>query len=137
MSINCIYDATYICKECLEPWPGTKQFSPESCRKICSVLSKKIQVKPKISSKPLNYIKALSKFIASSIWHKELQFVNGNQYLIRLEECASCDHRHPEKPECGVCGCKIKGIFNKAQLKTEKCPLGKWPILYETPGNSL
>lgn len=82
-------------------------------------------------NKPLNFIKAVTKFIALSIWKRELQYVNGEQYKERLELCDACNHRHPEKPECIICGCKLKAIFNKAQLKTELCPLGKWPRLYE------
>lgn len=82
-------------------------------------------------NKPLNFIKALTKFIALSVWKRELQYVNGEQYKTRLEICDACNYRHPEKPECMVCSCKLKAVFNKAQLKTEKCPLGKWPILYD------
>lgn len=121
---DCIWENTnkdpLICINCKEP---AYNASP-NLHRICS--------KPlKQPNKPLNFLKAVTKFIAISLWKRELQYVNGEQYKERLELCDACNHRHPEKPECIICGCKLKAIFNKAQLKTELCPLGKWPRLYE------
>ena len=122
----CVYTHNYICINCKEKFPFKSAYPPEKTFKKC-----KIQIS-KPPNKPLNFTKALLKFIAVSIWKRELQYVNAEQYKERLEICDSCDYRHPEKPECNICKCKLRAIFNKAQLKTEKCPLGKWPIIYDT-----
>lgn len=120
---NCIYDENYICKNCKKSWPGLKNALPENCINICLAFKK--------PNKALNLTKAIAKFVLTSIWKRELQYVNPNQYKERLDFCNSCNYRHPEKPECAICGCKLTAIFNKAQLKTERCPLGKWPIIYD------
>lgn len=115
------------CKNCGEDFPQGSPLRAKDTIRTCRLNKSLHKV-----NKPLNFTKALFKFIAVSIWKKELQYVNGSQYKERLELCDKCVHRHPDKPACGVCNCKIEGIFNKAQLKTELCPLGKWPILYDS-----
>ena len=51
--------------------------------------------------------------------------------LIFFAICNSCRYR-TDSGICRACGCGLKGeIFGKAILRTEKCPLGKWPIIYK------
>lgn len=94
--------------------------------------NKKEQNKVSLPKKAINFTKAVSKFAFKSLKERKLQIVSAEQYEERLNICNDCDFRHPIKPICTKCGCKTKGLLNKAQLKTEKCPLGKWPILYDT-----
>lgn len=96
---------------------------PEKIRMVCSVVDK-----PTITKKVLNITKAIIRFSKISIQNKRLQIVKKDEYKLRLEICNNCTYRSNENT-CKVCGCKVSGIFNKAQLITEQCPLGKWPIL--------
>lgn len=42
---------------------------------------------------------------------------------IRLEVCNMCDQLTPERT-CRACGCPVE---DKADRRSEKCPLAKWP----------
>ncbi len=63
-------------------------------------------------------------------------FVTQNKRAERLEVCKACEHFNPSTRSCGtllkrkkvkggtLCGCFMPA---KASLKTEACPLKKWP----------
>jgi hypothetical protein len=44
--------------------------------------------------------------------------------------CRKCEHFNLENKSCRICGCRVNSqhlaIINKARMKTETCPKGKW-----------
>lgn len=84
---------------------------------------------PSVPTRLINVTKAVGRFLKSSLKNRKLQFISAEDYKIRLELCNTCTSRTDDN-KCKVCGCKIVSpILGKAQLLTEQCPLGKWPIL--------
>lgn len=50
-----------------------------------------------------------------------------------FEVCKTCEHftpgTVPETAQCALCGCnlaKLPSVFNKIEMATEHCPVGKW-----------
>lgn len=83
-----------------------------------------------IPKKALNLSFALGRFFKAKAIGKKTH-LNIEQYEQRLLICDKCNYRD-DAGICLACGCGIKGeLFGKAILTTEKCPLNKWPILYE------
>lgn len=83
---------------------------------------------PPLPKKALNFAFALGRFFIAVAKNKKTHLSRKN-YKIRLEICDKCNYRN-NAGICLACGCGIKGeLFGKAILRTEKCPLGKWPLL--------
>lgn len=79
---------------------------------------------PGIIQKAFNYAK-------STVTHALDGFSIASPELlkIRLEICNSCDQLTPEQ-SCRACGCPVK---EKAERRSEQCPLLKWPNDAEQP----
>lgn len=83
---------------------------------------------PKESSYPTTgqIVKNLSQSIVNNVG----QLIKGNNISAsdqdstsRLNICNTCEFFDRQQGRCTKCGCYMK---IKAQLKAEKCPIGKW-----------
>lgn len=70
---------------------------------------------------PWNAMKAAVRVIT----HRGPLIVSQEMVDMRTRICHGCKHYDPQSGQCKVCTCVIS---LKAQLATEKCPKGKWPV---------
>jgi hypothetical protein len=75
------------------------------------------QKKPTLLRRLINFTIAYIKYYVSGC-----KDVDSNTYIKRLDTCLRCENLDTLN-ECAVCGCPI---FDKAKMKTEKCPINKW-----------
>jgi len=73
---------------------------------------------------PITAAKALVAVVVN-IAHGGSALVSEQTLVLRDKACAGCPRRDPASNQCLECTCFL-GL--KAQLATEKCPLGKWPV---------
>tara|TARA_R110000751_G_scaffold152635_7_gene257812 strand:- start:3955 stop:5859 length:1905 start_codon:yes stop_codon:yes gene_type:complete len=87
-----------------------------------TVLGKLEQDKPKLPSTfkmAANLVKTLSDHVV-----KGGDMCSTEELEVRLNVCSTCPQRKDDR--CTVCGCFLS---KKAALRTQPCPLGKWPML--------
>jgi hypothetical protein len=72
---------------------------------------------PKGIKKITNFLGAIAGFVADG-----MTTVTKEQYEERMNMCGSCEHL--EKATCGVCKCYLPV---KAKMRSQNCPLNKWP----------
>lgn len=111
----------YRCKVCGNNLPDLNTDPPDKVYFPCPSLAGQPLPKPLPPkwTRFTNFSKALARFVASP------KTVTKEQFEERLNICKDCVWRN--KNHCSVCGCKLSGLMNKPKLKTENCPLGKWP----------
>jgi hypothetical protein len=78
-----------------------------------------------IVAKGAHYIKALARWTWEG-WPRRTD----EEVAAIVAICKGCDDFNREAEACKVCGCKVNtegmAIRNKARMKTEVCPKGKW-----------
>jgi len=83
---------------------------------------------PSLLEKAKHYAAALLRW-AKAGWPRR----TAEEVAACVATCESCDHYDHQKQACGKCGCRVscKGlaIRNKAKMRTEECPEGKWAKL--------
>lgn len=105
-------------------------WSPDPPERTHHRCTKEVIKKLSSPTKALNLTFALGRFF-KAVYRRKKTHLNKEQYEQRLLICNKCHYRSNEGI-CLACGCGLKGeLFGKAILRTEKCPLNKWPILYE------
>lgn len=87
-----------------------------------TVLSRLEQDKPKLPSK-ITMAKNLAKALAEHVVSGEGK-ASTEELENRLNICSVCPHRKDDR--CSVCGCFLAA---KAALRSQPCPLDKWPVL--------
>jgi hypothetical protein len=85
---------------------------------------------PGLARKAVNVWRAVVRYIAS----RRLR-VKRAAYRQRLEICRGCPALDPERMVCREknCGCNVE---RKAKWASENCPIGKWPTLENTAGET-
>ena len=66
----------------------------------------------------------------------EERFVSDEVFQQRIEICNGCPWKVTTKhgDRCKKCACYLSNVVGKARLKTEQCPIGKWPVTVEADG---
>jgi hypothetical protein len=77
---------------------------------------------PSLTNRVLSFSRAMVDTAKSGI----NALVSPRVWESRLGVCNSCDAY--DKGRCRYCGC---GIKTKARLKSQHCPIGKWPMIEE------
>jgi hypothetical protein len=82
----------------------------------------KVPATPSIFVKAIRFLKAGVRYVAAG-----LPIITEEAYAKRRSICDACEYR-TKNDTCGHpdCGCRLKGLVNKLQLATEKCPAKKW-----------
>lgn len=74
---------------------------------------------PSAKDQLVKYLNSMTAYVADG-----MQQVGQDEYKKRLETCLTCPLRQPDKNVCRACGC---GLADKAKMRSEHCPKGKWP----------
>lgn len=91
-----------------------------------TVISRLDADKPKIPGAvklAANFAKAMAEHVSDGLHRVDAQQLQG-----RLEACTLCDQRRNNR--CAACGCFLAP---KASIRSSVCPLGKWPVIDQTP----
>lgn len=80
---------------------------------------------PSLPCRVLSFAKAV---VATATRGEVVPIVPRDVWQQRLEICSSCDAYEASRGRCHYCGCSMK---TKARLKSQDCPIGKWPPLQE------
>jgi hypothetical protein len=75
----------------------------------------------------ISFIYAVKRFLLAWVRTRRTQFLTPEQTQARLRVCEEpCPFFSPRFRSCCRCGCFVD---TKAMLRTEDCPVKKWPAL--------
>ena len=91
---------------------------PETVQRVCEQ-GKPIMAMPSLFTQAKNLGKALYKHAADGF-----KRTSKEEYADRIETCNGCEFHQSSR--CVQCGCFIA---EKAKMRSEDCPIGKWKKL--------